>query len=76
MVRETGLEPVHLAVLEPKSSASANSATLAFSIACCIAYNIMEKNKNAICNNLASWDSYDLFCARHAKCREKNIIVV
>lgn len=30
MVRMTGLEPAHLAVLEPKSSASANSATSAY----------------------------------------------
>ena len=29
MVREKGLEPLHLAALEPKSSASANSATRA-----------------------------------------------
>ncbi len=30
MVRVTGVEPAHLAVLEPKSSASANSATPAY----------------------------------------------
>ncbi len=29
MVRKTGLEPAHLAALEPKSSASTNSATSA-----------------------------------------------
>ena len=29
MVREKGLEPLHLAALEPKSSASTNSATRA-----------------------------------------------
>src|SRR5579859_3973017 len=28
-MRETGIEPAHLSVLDPKSSASANSATLA-----------------------------------------------
>ena len=32
MVQEEGLEPPHLSVLDPKSSASANFATLAFII--------------------------------------------
>ena len=32
VVRATGLEPAHRLTLEPKSSASANSATPAFSI--------------------------------------------
>ena len=32
LVRATGLEPAHRLTLEPKSSASANSATPAFSI--------------------------------------------
>jgi len=31
-MRTEGLEPTHLAVLEPKSSASANSATSAYSL--------------------------------------------
>ena len=31
-MRETGIEPAHLSVLDPKSSASASSATLASSL--------------------------------------------
>ena len=38
MVREERLELSHLTILEPKSSASTNSATLALNLHCCKSY--------------------------------------
>ena len=48
-VREKGVEPLHLTVLDPKSSASANSATLAFRPG-----QVVPKNNHRILVEIAS----------------------
>jgi hypothetical protein len=59
VVRRAGLEPAHLAALDPKSSASTNSAILAFGIApfshwACLAeraYYKKKKESMTFCGN-------------------------
>ena len=55
-VPETGLEPAHLAIRDPKSRASANFATPA----CFIPTDAPKQHENKVrCNSVAIWNFAD-----------------
>ena len=60
-MRTKGLEPSHLAVLEPKSSASANSATSAYSIY----YYSKNPSEYAKVGDRTRWHRWDHAIASH-----------
>ena len=53
-MREEGVEPTHLSVLEPKSSASASSATLAWSTVSVSYRTFVRRQKCATAKNMAT----------------------